>query len=414
MTAVTSVPEETDRDGWTGLDGSLLAVAVEVLRHGPLPRAELSRRLGLSPGSLTRLTRPLLDDGLLVEAGPQRRRSTGRPSVPLDVRPTGARVAGVAVTADELVAVVTDLRAEVLDRRTAALPGRAPEAVVRGIAAVVDALTRTHGPVVGVGVGIGGLVTAHRDVVVAPFSGWETAVPLAGLLGAATGVPASVDNDVRALTAAEHWFGPGRGVHSFALVRVGTGVGVGLVVHDRQVCGARGTAGAVGHLPLRDTAAGGPCALGHPGCAEAVLGTAGRAAAAAARLGRPVTHAGLLELAAAGDTGAVSVLDDAARGLALLVTAVTALADPELVLVCDEGADLLAVSRAAFDAEIARHGRPGIDPVPVRTASSGATDLARGAAVVAVQDHVRAGRARGVSTPGPGPARPPDHQEHHR
>ncbi|MDN5916605.1 MAG: ROK family transcriptional regulator [Pseudonocardia sp.] len=381
--------EEAARGGWARLDGSLLAVAVEVLRHGPLPRAELSRRLGLSPGSLTRLTRPLLDDGLLVEGGAELQRSTGRPSVPLDVRPTSARFVGVTITADTLYAVVTDLRAEVRGHAAVALPGRSPDEVVRAVAGVVDDLSRVHGPLAGVGVGIGGLVTEHRDVVVAPFLGWEGPVPLAAPLGEAIGVPVSVDNDVRALTAAEHWFGQGRGLHSFALVTIGADVGCGLVVHDRQVCGARGLGGAIGHQPLLAVAPGGPCDLGHPGCAQAVLGTGGLTAAAAAYLGSPVTHAELLDRAAAGAAGARTGLDDAARGLALLVTGVTALADPELVLISGEGARLLELARAAFDAESARHGRPGPAPVPVRGAPIGVVDRARGAAVVAVQDHVR-------------------------
>ncbi|MGH8918129.1 MAG: MarR family transcriptional regulator, partial [Actinomycetes bacterium] len=63
-----SAPEQTSlAEGWAALDGSHRLVAVEVLRHGPLARAELSRRLGLSAGSLTRLARPLIDAGLLVE-----------------------------------------------------------------------------------------------------------------------------------------------------------------------------------------------------------------------------------------------------------------------------------------------------------------------------------------------------------
>ena len=63
---MTSVAEQTPLSDWGALDGSHRRVAVEVLRFGPLPRARLARRLGLSPGSLTRLTRPLVDGGLLV------------------------------------------------------------------------------------------------------------------------------------------------------------------------------------------------------------------------------------------------------------------------------------------------------------------------------------------------------------
>jgi predicted NBD/HSP70 family sugar kinase len=381
---VTSAPEGTRRDGWARLDGSLRAVAVEVLRHGPLPRAELARRLGLSPGSLTRLTRPLIEDGLLVEGGPERHARTGRPSVPLDVRPTRARFLGVTVTADDAVAVVTDLRARPLDGATVALPGRRPDDVV----ACVAGLARRFAPLDGLGVGVGGLVAEHRDVVVAPFLGWDEPVALAERLTAATGVPTSVDNDVRALAAAEHWFGAGRGLHSFALVTIGAGVGAALVVHDEQVCGARGLGGAVGHLPLvsadHPAAAGGPCALGHRGCAQAVLGTAGLTAAATARLGRPVTHAELL----GGADSAQEVLDAAAGALAVLVGGVVGLTDPEVVLVSGAGAALADAARPALEAGLGAGRRPQAPAVPVHVAPFDHTDWARGAAVVAVQDHV--------------------------
>lgn len=382
---MTSAPEETHRDGWARLDGSLRAVAVEVLRHGPLPRAELARRLGLSPGSLTRLTRPLLEDGLLVEGGPELQARTGRPSVPLDVRPTRARFVGVTVTGDEAVAAVTDLRSRLLDQVSVPLPGRTPDDVVGCVADLV----RRFAPVDGLGVGIGGLVAEHRDVVVAPFLGWDEPVALAERLAAATGVPASVDNDVRALAAAEHWFGAGRGLHSFALVTVGAGVGAALVVHDEQVCGARGLGGAVGHLPLvsadHPAAAGGPCELGHRGCAQGVLGTAGLTATATARLGRPVAHSELLT----GAGGAQPVLDAAAGALALLVGAVIGLADPEVVLISGAGAALADAARPALEAGLGTGRRPQAPAVPVRVAPFDHIDWARGAAVVAVQDHVR-------------------------
>ncbi|TCK22899.1 ROK family transcriptional regulator [Pseudonocardia endophytica] len=378
---MTSAPEETPRDGWARLDGSLRAVAVEVLRHGPLPRAELARRLGLSPGSLTRLTRPLLEDGLLVEGGPELQSRTGRPSVPLDVRATRARFVGVTVTADEAIAVVTDLRSRLLDHVMVPLPGRSPDDVVECVAGIV----RRFAPVEGLGVGIGGLVAEHRDVVVAPFLGWDEPVALARLLAGATGVPSSVDNDVRALAAAEHWFGAGRGLHSFALVTIGSEVGAALVVHDDQVCGARGLGGAVGHLPLvpadHPAAAGGPCELGHRGCAQAVLSTSGMAAAARARFGRPVSTDELWEIQ--------PVLDAAAEALAVLVGGVVGLADPEVVLVSGTGAGLVDAARPALETGLGAGRRPQAPAVPVRVAPFARTDWARGAAVVAVQDHVR-------------------------
>ena len=79
----------TGTSAWTALDGTSRSVALEVLRHGPLSRSELSRRLGLSPGSLTRLTRPMLDHGVLVEDDTTRAASLGRPVRPHPVEDRG-------------------------------------------------------------------------------------------------------------------------------------------------------------------------------------------------------------------------------------------------------------------------------------------------------------------------------------
>ncbi|MGH3425789.1 MAG: MarR family transcriptional regulator, partial [Nocardioidaceae bacterium] len=72
----------TTTRSWTPLAGAAHAVALEVLLHGPLPRSELARRLDLSPGSLTRLTKPLLAHGLLVETGESVDAHPGRPTRP--------------------------------------------------------------------------------------------------------------------------------------------------------------------------------------------------------------------------------------------------------------------------------------------------------------------------------------------
>ena len=85
---------------------------LEVLRHGPLARAELARRLGLSPPSLTRLTAPLIEAGLLTETSARRPVGAGRPSRPLDVVPEACHFVGVKLTEDESYCVLTNLRAE--------------------------------------------------------------------------------------------------------------------------------------------------------------------------------------------------------------------------------------------------------------------------------------------------------------
>jgi predicted NBD/HSP70 family sugar kinase len=391
---VTSVAEQTPpSDDWSALDGSHQRVAVEVLRFGPLPRAQLARRLGLSPGSLTRLTRPLVDAGVLVEGTSEHPVRTGRPSLPLDVGPSEHRFLGVKITGDALFAVVTDLRARVLAEHTRALPGTDPAAVVGAVADVARLLQTDHPGVVGLGVGIGGFVVERRDVARAHFLGWHERVQLADLLHEATGLPAVVDNDVRALTAAEHWFGAGRGLQSLLVVTIGAGVGCGIVVHDLVVEGAHGGGGSIGHRPVVSSVV---CEDGHRGCAQGLVSSRAVSGAVAQALGRPVTYAEALRLAADGHAAARRVVDEAAGALGVLVADIANLIDPELVILTGDGIGLIDVARPALDAALEENRKAPLAPVPLDVRPFPFTEWARGAAAVAVQEHVL-GRARAVT-----------------
>ena len=242
-----------------------------------------------------------MDSGLLVEGTSDEPVRTGRPSLPLDVGPSSHRFLGMKITGDTLFTVVTDLRAQVLAEHTRPLPGQDPADVVGAAADVARILRADHPDVVGVGIGIGGLVVDRRDVARAHFLGWNERVPLADLLHEATGLPTVVHNDVNALTAAEHWFGAGRGAQSLVVITIGVGVGCGIVVHDRLVEGAHGGGGSIGHRPLVTWAV---CEDGHRGCAQGLVSSGAVSGAVAQALGRPVGYVEALQLAADGHPAA--------------------------------------------------------------------------------------------------------------
>ncbi|MDR3360410.1 MAG: MarR family transcriptional regulator [Bifidobacteriaceae bacterium] len=104
---------------WRPLEGPAHRIAVEVLIHGPIARSEIARRLDLSPATLSRLTKPLVDAGLIFEVGTRSRASKGRPTRPLDVDPASRHFVGVKITADQAHGVLTDLRANVIESQTA-------------------------------------------------------------------------------------------------------------------------------------------------------------------------------------------------------------------------------------------------------------------------------------------------------
>ncbi len=137
------------------MSDSEAALAREVLIHGPLSRRDLTSRLGLSPASLTRLAKPLLDAGMLVELDDVADGSVGRPSRPLDIAPDLGAFLGIKLTGDRLYAVATDIRAEPLAWHEEALGARDAESVVAQLVAVAGRLPAAEG----IGVSLGGTVT---------------------------------------------------------------------------------------------------------------------------------------------------------------------------------------------------------------------------------------------------------------
>lgn len=365
-------------------------VFTTVLTQGPVSRVEVARRTGLSSAAVTRAAKPFIEAGYLEElaAGERTAPGAGRPASPLAVRPDREFFVGVKITTDDLVGVLTDLRAQPRTSRHHVPASTDVDHVVAALAELVAELLaeapeyaeRTHC----LGVAVSGDVDQRTGVVrYSPFLGWRD-VPLAELLSDATGLTVTLENDVKALTVAEQWFGEGVGKNSFALVTVGTGIGCALVVGGRLVAGAYGVAGEIGHLPVAGDAPA--CHCGGSGCVEAIAST--RAIVERARLatGEPeLTMDQAASRARGGDEAVRQVFARAGHAVGLALSAVANLVGPECIVVSGEGLasyDLMAdqirdtFTRQAFGA--AADAPLIIRPLPFE-------EWARGAAAVAVQ-----------------------------
>ena len=367
-------------------------VFTTVLSHGPLTRAEIARRTRLSAAAVTKAVRPLMELGYVVEDPNEGARSAlGRPANPVRVDGGRAFFIGIKVTGDEIIAVLADLCCRVRVARHLALANREPEAVLPSIIALVqELLTEAEGfgaPVRGLGVAVSGDVDRADGVVrYSPFLEWRD-LPLAEILGTATGLPVTVDNDVRALTVAEQWFGAGVGLSSFALVTVGAGVGCGLVVHGRVVSGAHGVAGEIGHLSIDPL--GPRCHCGNNGCVEAIAADPAILREVREVTGKPVaTAADALDLARGGDPGAREVYARAGQAIGRAIGSVVNLFGPQRVIISGEGLaayDLFAGGvRDAFAASAfgtAAQCDVMTRPLPFE-------EWARGAAATAIQSFI--------------------------
>ncbi|WP_083508832.1 ROK family transcriptional regulator [Arthrobacter alpinus] len=369
--------------GPAALADSALELARLVLVHGPVSRGELAKELKLSVASLTRLSKPLLDAGLLVEGELVADGTVGRPVRLLDVRSDSAWFVGVKVGGDLLTAVLTDLRATILAQATLPLADTSSHTVVEGIAQLTEQLGAHNDVVVtGVGVSLGGQVRPNGVVHRAPFLDWND-VPLGMLLATRLELPVVVDNDVTALVAAEQWFGAGREVADFAVITVGAGVGYGLAIRNHVIRTADTGLGLGGHFPLDPT--GPMCMDGHRGCSTAMLSIPSICLQISAALGRQVNYEQALELAEEGNRVAVAVLEAAGKALGGLIAAAANLAMVNTIVLGGEGLALFTSRKATVVAALAAGRDPEAEAVTLRVASDDFTEWARGAAAVAIQ-----------------------------
>jgi predicted NBD/HSP70 family sugar kinase len=358
---------------WPKLSEVARDVLLEVLIHGPLSRAEIAARLRLSRPTLTRVTKTLVQEGLLVEGDTRPRASAGRPSEMLHVRGAAHRFLGVKLTAERLFTALTDLTATPVATADEPLRSREPDEVVAQIADVA----RRHPGVTGIGVTLGGVVL---DGLVArdEFLHWVD-VPLKEAVTRATRVPTAVDNDVQALTAAQHWFGPGAGLKSLAVITVGAGVGTGLIVDGRLVAGAHGLSPHFSHTLV--DAKGPLCGCGRRGCISSYLMTH----VMMRRLAGQPTYAEALARVRAGDPEAGQVFEEAGYALGVLIGTVANVIDPQKVLLTGEGLPVYEIApRLVHDGiEDTYEDDPDLIELDVRAYDS--SEWARSGAALAIK-----------------------------
>ncbi|GHG11301.1 sugar kinase [Amycolatopsis bullii] len=353
-----------------------------------MSRVDVARRTGLSAAAVTKAARPFIEAGYLEELASEGRTApgAGRPANPLAIRPDREYFVGVKITGDDLIGVVTDLRADVRAGAHHALASHDVGHVVQALADLVgELLTGTlRERAYCLGIAVSGDVDRASGVVrYSPFLGWRD-VPLAELLEEATGLTVTLENDVKALAVAEQWFGEGVGASSFALVTVGTGIGSALVVNGGLVRGAHGVAGEIGHVPVAD---GGPsCHCGGQGCVEAIASTEAILTRARQVTGEPgLSMDDAVTRARGGDEPLREVFAGAGHAIGLGLAALVNLFGPERVVVSGEGVatyDLFEdqIRRTFAVQAFGSAARCGlvIRPLPFE-------EWARGAAAVAVQ-----------------------------
>ncbi|MCS5732660.1 ROK family transcriptional regulator [Herbiconiux daphne] len=238
-------------------------------RDGRRSRADIARQTGLTRVTVSALVADLIADGLVVELGQREETRPGKPATLLDLDRAAFVIVGLDLSEHATFSgALLDLDGAISARAEVQLAGSTGDDAVQKVLALAQQLVElATAPILGIGVGSPGVVDLGGVVLSAPNLGWN-GMPLQSILADRFGLPVVVANDANAAILAEHSFG---GAESDAmLIKIGHGVGAGLLLGGTPLFGSRFAAGEIGHVVV-GTDGGAVCACGKRGCLETWL-----------------------------------------------------------------------------------------------------------------------------------------------
>lgn len=322
-----------------------------VRSQGPLSRTAIARHLHLSQASVTRIVQKLLQDNLVLEVA-QGISPLGRKPILLQFNYQASHIIGVDLGGTKIAGALADLEGNPVEQRRAlAQPSTEHSSLDNLIALIAKLLNMARRncakgklDVRGIGIGVPGVVRDDGTVVFAPAFDWRN-LPLAQIIREKFGIPTFIENDANLAALGEYWFGAGKGQRNLVCVMVGTGIGAGLIVDGQLYRGRTFSAGEIGYVTtnksqLRHQYDGfGPLELQASG-----LAIADHARAALARQRRGVmpnlvkgkltalTAKEVCQAARQGDPTARRIIAETADALAIALSNVISLFDPDIVI----------------------------------------------------------------------------------
>jgi len=320
-----------------------------IRERGPISRTALARLASLTPATVFSIIAELVQEGLVQEKGIGLSQGGRRPML-FEFNPQSHAVIGVNIRSAQVLGVLTYLDAspQVIIARDYRLETGAD--VVQLVKEVIRELLAAS-PVpperlMGIGVAVPGLIDVGRGVVVESIHwGWKE-LPLREILAQEFDLPIYIEEDDNALALGEKFFGAGQGVSNVVCVKIGRGLGAGIIVNNTLFRGPDNAAGEIAHILVDPE--GPQCYCGNYGClgrlvsAPAIAERAikglkqGAASLLRTQVGddlEQVTVAMIAEAANAGDPFACQVMEETGRYLGVGIATLVNLLNPDLVII---------------------------------------------------------------------------------
>jgi predicted NBD/HSP70 family sugar kinase len=360
-----------------------------VYGDGPTSRADIARATGLTRATVSELVAHLVNAGLVKEVGPGTS-SGGKPPTLIRLNVRGRDLVALDLSRRPFRGALVDLGGSI-HHREAASTGEVRGA--GGVRAVYDLvasiLEKGSAPILGIGVGTPGIVDHQGAVVEAANLQWH-GVPLQQELAARFDTSVRVANDAHVAALAEFGAHPGP---NLVVVKIGVGIGAGIIVDGRLYRGDRPAAGEIGHIRVRED--GLPCTCGNSGCLETIASVpsillhAARIAGVALAPGDPVARAPGELADSLGEGPLRKAVEEAGRSLGSVLAHLVAILDIHRIVIALELPGWEDELLTALSAEVRERVLPDLaSVVEISSAGRGADLVIAGAAALVLRDQL--------------------------
>ncbi|MGO4534962.1 ROK family transcriptional regulator [Leifsonia sp. 2MCAF36] len=317
-----------------------------LLANGPSTQAELARGTGLSTATVSNIVRDMATKGVVATSPVT---SSGRRALLVQLTDTGDIAVGVDFGRRHVRIVLTTLGYDVLAEEQVALePGYDVVGAVQEASALLDRMLADGGhdreSVLAVGVGIPGPIDRRTGTVLQGAILPEWVGISRRELEDVFGFPVVVDNDANLGALAEVTWGANRGERNLIFVKIGTGIGAGLILNGLPYYGFLGITGELGHTPVAEH--GVICRCGNRGCLETVASTSVMLDSLSRGTGPAGSTSDILRRGLAQDPAVLRVVRDAGTAIGQAIGNIANVINPELILI---GGPLVGLGDALLD-----------------------------------------------------------------
>ncbi|SIS00434.1 ROK family transcriptional regulator [Williamsia sterculiae] len=358
--------------------------------YGDLTQAQLSRRTGLAPATVSNIVQQLKTTGDVVVSHGAGRRRTVR------LAPGAGFVLGVDLGHRHVAVVLADLDHDLfveervaLDPEVSAADGMAETA--RLTEKVLRAAGVDRSEIISAAMGLPAPIDRTTRKVGSPtiLPGW-VGLDAEEVASSTLDLPVRVhvDNDANLGALAEWWWGAGAGYSDVVYLKLSDGVGAGLIINSTLYSGVSGTAGEIGHMTIDEY--GDVCRCGNRGCLETFVSASKVSSLLAPIVGNDLPIAEIVRLADDGDRACARVLADVGKQVGRSLADLCSLLNPQLILIGGELAQATAQMTTQMQAVIARCGVPAAgEAVQIRPAGLGPRTQLMGTVAMAMREAPR-------------------------